>query len=76
MAFTLLFIVQKCGLNENVHHRLVNLNTYFLGGGAVWEVIDPLGGAVLMEEVCHWGQAKRVYSLVLRRLLSLLSAHY
>lgn len=44
----------------NVPHRLGYLNTRFPLGGAVWEVMGPLRGAALLEEVDQWGRALRV----------------
>lgn len=32
------------------------------GGGAIW---GGLGGAALLERVCHWGWALRIFSLSL-----------
>lgn len=32
-----------------------NRNRYSPFGGAVQEVIEPLGGGGLLEEVSHWG---------------------
>lgn len=41
------------GLSENVPHRHRCLNSWLPVGGTV---CVGLGGTVLMEEVCHWGQ--------------------
>lgn len=44
-------------------HRLRCLNPCSLVAGAIWGLMEPLGGAVLLEKACYWGQAFRVYSL-------------
>lgn len=44
------------GLNENGPCTFIYLSTWSSAGGTVWE---ELGGAALMKEVCHWGQALR-----------------
>jgi hypothetical protein len=54
-----------CGdLNgKNVCQRLRDLNTCLPVGGAIWESVEPLGCGTLLEKVCYWGWASRVYSL-------------
>ena len=32
----------------------MSVNTWFLVTGTVWDVMDPLGGRALLEEVFHW----------------------
>lgn len=41
-----------CGLHENLLHELIDLNTWSLIGGTVWE---DLRGVALLEEICHGG---------------------
>jgi hypothetical protein len=49
---------QVCGLNENVPHRLICLNTRFLVGGTVWEGLEgvmALGvGFEVSEDLRHF----------------------
>lgn len=46
----LVVTVKNCsGLNENVHSRLVHLNTWSPVGGAIWR------STALPEEVHYWG---------------------
>ena len=47
-------------LNEKGFDDLIYLNTWSLVGEIVWK---ELGGAVLLEEVCHWGWTLRFQKL-------------
>lgn len=71
LAFTLLLTVLKFDLKVKRPLWVCEFEHLFQLVAAVWKVMDPLRGAALMEEVCHWGWALRVYSLVLFPVCSL-----
>lgn len=44
------------GLDENGPHRFICLSDWSPVGGPAWEGSD----VVLLEEICHWGEALRL----------------
>lgn len=56
-------ILGGCGdLSENILHGLKHLVPSWQCLG---EVMQPLGGGALLEELCHYGKALRVHHLTL-----------
>lgn len=59
-------VSRRGGLDEKCPYRLIYCSMVLSPvGGAVWEVMEPLGSRVLLEELHHWGWDLRIYSLVM-----------
>lgn len=50
-------------MSVNYSHRLIYLNTLFIASSSVWKGVWPLKHRALLEEVSHWGQVLKIYSL-------------